>query len=232
MSPELKDGQPLLPASDVYGLGVLLRIVSRQTPHGSLKAALQPLVTSCTQWDPEARPSLLQVVDAVHELKGDMAEAVLHVALYEELSEEQLSLPQAATETQDLQESQPEAVPDAALHDDNSEARPSLQQTATATQDLQESPLEAVSDAAHEDHSGERASLHQAVTETQDLQESQPEAVRTATSRCRLPRRSFRGASCPAAHGHRDLRSAAKQGIGRVATPPTILRRGLKFPVM
>lgn len=70
MSPELKDGRPLLPTSDVYALGVLLRIVSRQTPHGSLKAALQPLVASCTQWDPEARPSLPQVVAAIHELKG------------------------------------------------------------------------------------------------------------------------------------------------------------------
>ncbi len=83
MSPELKDGRPLLPASDVYGLGVLLRIVSRQTPHSSLKAGLQPLVASCTQWDPEARPSLLGIVCAIDELKGSQPETVLDAALYD-----------------------------------------------------------------------------------------------------------------------------------------------------
>ncbi|XP_050714210.1 probable serine/threonine-protein kinase DDB_G0267514 [Eriocheir sinensis] len=185
MSPELKDGQPLLPASDVYALGVLLRIVSRQTPHGSLKAALQPLVASCTQWDPEARPSLQQVVAAIHELKESQPEAVLHAALYDDHSEERPSLPQAAIATHDhLQESQPEAVPDAALRDDHSGARPSLTQPATAIHDLQESQPEAVPDAAlRDDHSGARPSLTQPATAIHDLQESQPEAVPDAALR-------------------------------------------------
>ena len=83
ISPEVRDGRPLLPTSDVYGLGVLLRIISIQTSHSSLKAGLKTLVASCTQWDPQARPSLLEVVSAVDQLKGNQAETVLDAALYE-----------------------------------------------------------------------------------------------------------------------------------------------------
>lgn len=81
LSPELKDGRPLLPSSDVYGLGDLLRDVSRWTRHSSLKDALQPLVTSCTHWDPEARPSLLEVVSVINDLKEGQLQSVLDSGL-------------------------------------------------------------------------------------------------------------------------------------------------------
>ncbi|MPC62071.1 hypothetical protein E2C01_056152 [Portunus trituberculatus] len=61
MAPEVFGGRRVWPSGDVYGFGYLVDHVLKDCPHIFLTAPLRKLADGCTVWNPEHRPSLVQV---------------------------------------------------------------------------------------------------------------------------------------------------------------------------
>ena len=71
-SPELRQGKPLQPSSDVFSVGVMLRDVCACTQHPRLNELFEPLVESCLKAYPWQRPSLGTVVKVVEDMLSSL----------------------------------------------------------------------------------------------------------------------------------------------------------------
>ena len=80
-SPELKEGQPLQPASDAFSVGMMMKRVCRFVHNLRLELQLEPYMDWCTEQDPSSRLSLQDLVVALNALVQNMSKDILMAPL-------------------------------------------------------------------------------------------------------------------------------------------------------
>ena len=80
-SPELKEGQPLQPASDAFSVGMMMKRVCRFVHNLRLELQLEPYMDWCTVQDPSTRLSLEDLVLALNALLQNMTKDILMAPL-------------------------------------------------------------------------------------------------------------------------------------------------------
>ena len=80
-SPELKEGQPLQPASDAFSVGMMMKRVCRFVHNPRLEVQLQPYIDRCTEHEPSTRLSLQDLVVGLNALLQNMSQDILMAPL-------------------------------------------------------------------------------------------------------------------------------------------------------
>ena len=82
MAPEVKARRPVFPSGDVFSLGILLKGLAEDCIQPWLAVPLWQLGQRCVREDPNCRPPLREVAQAIEALPGELLQCQLQEAFH------------------------------------------------------------------------------------------------------------------------------------------------------